>query len=117
MQHLALDVERFWFRDVMAGDPTALEASVNDGWHVPDDVATASVFALYRHEIELANVVIDAMSLDQPPANWPAERWSTWQFSDLQELMLHVITETAVHAGHLDSVRELIDGRQWLVLG
>jgi len=28
--------------------------------------------------------------------------------------MLHVITETACHAGHLDAVRELIDGRQWL---
>jgi Protein of unknown function (DUF664) len=30
--------------------------------------------------------------------------------------MLHVITETSVHAGHLDAVRELIDGRQWIVL-
>jgi hypothetical protein len=29
---------------------------------------------------------------------------------------MHVITETAVHAGHLDAVRELIDGRQWIVL-
>jgi Protein of unknown function (DUF664) len=29
---------------------------------------------------------------------------------------MHVITETAVHAGHLDAVRELIDGRQWMVL-
>jgi hypothetical protein len=27
-----------------------------------------------------------------------------------------VITETACHAGHLDAVRELIDGRTWLVL-
>jgi hypothetical protein len=27
---------------------------------------------------------------------------------------MHVVTETAVHAGHLDAVRELIDGRQWL---
>jgi uncharacterized protein DUF664 len=26
-----------------------------------------------------------------------------------------VITETACHAGHLDAVRELIDGQQWLV--
>jgi len=26
------------------------------------------------------------------------------------------MTETATHAGHLDIVRELIDGRQWLVL-
>jgi len=30
--------------------------------------------------------------------------------------MLHVIVETACHAGHLDAVRELIDGRRWLVL-
>jgi Protein of unknown function (DUF664) len=30
--------------------------------------------------------------------------------------MLLVITETAVHAGHLDAARELTDGRQWLVL-
>jgi hypothetical protein len=27
-----------------------------------------------------------------------------------------VITETATHAGHLDAVRELIDGRQHLVV-
>jgi hypothetical protein len=31
-------------------------------------------------------------------------------------MMLHVITETCLHAGHLDAVRELIDGHQWLVL-
>ena len=28
--------------------------------------------------------------------------------------MLPVIKETACHAGHLDAVRELIDGRTWL---
>jgi hypothetical protein len=32
------------------------------------------------------------------------------------EVLLHVITETACHAGHLDAARELIDGRQWIVL-
>ena len=26
---------------------------------------------------------------------------------------MHVITETACHAGHLDAVRELIDGETW----
>ena len=31
--------------------------------------------------------------------------------------MLHVLKETASHAGHLDAARELIDGRQWIVLG
>jgi Protein of unknown function (DUF664) len=28
----------------------------------------------------------------------------------------HMIKETACHAGHLDAVRELIDGRQWIVM-
>ena len=30
--------------------------------------------------------------------------------------MLHMIIETATHAGHLDAARELIDGHQHLVL-
>jgi hypothetical protein len=34
----------------------------------------------------------------------------------LRQTILHVIAETATHAGHLDAVRELIDGRTWLVL-
>jgi hypothetical protein len=34
----------------------------------------------------------------------------------LHETILHVLTETASHAGHLDIARELIDGHQWLVL-
>jgi hypothetical protein len=29
---------------------------------------------------------------------------------------MHVISETAVHAGYLDATRELLDGRQWTVL-
>ena len=35
---------------------------------------------------------------------------------DLREILLHVIAETATHAGHLDAARELINGRQWIVL-
>jgi hypothetical protein len=35
---------------------------------------------------------------------------------NLREVILHVLTETAVHAGHLDAARELIDGHQRLVL-
>ena len=34
----------------------------------------------------------------------------------LRDTVLHVITETATHAGHLDAVRELIDGRTWMIL-
>ena len=38
------------------------------------------------------------------------------RLENLREIILHVLTETAVHAGHLDATRELIDGRTWLVL-
>ena len=37
-------------------------------------------------------------------------------FPDLRYIMLHMITETACHAGHLDAARELIDGTQWIVV-
>lgn len=115
VHHLAVDVERFWFRKVFAGEPMRAEDDVENGWLLPTGITAEAVFALYRKEIERSDAIIDASSLDQAPANWP-ERWPTWRFDDLQELMLHVITETAVHAGHLDAVRELIDGRQHLVL-
>jgi Protein of unknown function (DUF664) len=32
----------------------------------------------------------------------------------VRAIVLHVITETAAHAGHLDAARELIDGRKWM---
>ena len=35
---------------------------------------------------------------------------------DERAALLHVVTETVVHAGHMDAVRELIDERQWLVV-
>jgi hypothetical protein len=28
-------------------------------------------------------------------------------------VLLHLLVETSTHAGHLDIVRELIDGRTW----
>ena len=115
VRHLAIDVERFWFRSIMAGqqvEPRGSDAAV---WQVAPDESAESILGLYRREIELANAIIAATPLDTPPASWP-EQWSDWRFHDLRETILHVITETACHAGHLDAVRELIDGRTWLVL-
>ena len=37
-------------------------------------------------------------------------------YEDLRDIVLHVITETACHAGHLDAARELLDGRAWRVV-
>lgn len=115
VRHLAIDVERFWFRSILAGqqvEPRESDAAV---WQVGADEPAGAIFDLYRHEIELANAIIAATALDTAPARWPDE-WGSWRLHDLREIILHVITETACHTGHLDVVRELIDGRTWLVL-
>jgi|SRR5215813_10318505 len=116
VQHLALDVERFWFRAVMAGEPMEPGDDAVDAWQVSPDVPAETVLNLYCGEIELADTIISATDLGTAPAWWPEDLFGSFRLNDLREIMLHVITETACHAGHLDAVRELIDGRRWLVL-
>ncbi len=118
ISHLTQDVERFWFRAVVAGEPSAIAgvAEENDAWHVPVEVSAAAALDAYRLEIERADAVIAATPLDAAPAWWPTDLFGDWRLGDLRSVLLHVIVETACHAGHLDSARELIDGRTWLVL-
>lgn len=112
VQHLALDVERFWFRCVVAGDQAEFHAE--DAWKVAPGVTPGDVLALYRSESEAADRVIAATALHQAPAWWP-EFMDGARMDDLRDVVLHVLVETATHAGHLDAARELIDRRQWLV--
>jgi hypothetical protein len=88
----------------------------DNAWQVPAGLTAAAVLDGYRREMELADAIIAATSLDSPPAWWPEELFGSWRLDDLREILLHVIVETATHAGHLDAARELIDGRQWIVL-
>jgi uncharacterized protein DUF664 len=117
VHHLALDVERFWFQEVVAGAAPAAGAGEEtaSAWQVPPGMAAADVLSLYRREIGRANEIIEATPLDAAPAWWP-EFFGSFRLADLRAVLLHVITETACHAGHLDAARELIDGRTWLVL-
>jgi uncharacterized damage-inducible protein DinB len=116
VNHLALDVERFWFHHVIAGVPESGGESAEDGWHVAADVPAADVLDSYRREIERANAVISSADLSESPRWWPEELFGSWRLNSVREIILHVITETACHTGHLDAARELIDGRQWVVL-
>jgi Protein of unknown function (DUF664) len=88
----------------------------DNAWHVPANLTGAAVLEAYRREIDLADAIIAATSLDSAPAWWPEGLFGSWRLNDLREILLHVIAETATHAGHLDAARELIDGRQWVVL-
>jgi uncharacterized damage-inducible protein DinB len=115
VRHLTLDVERFWFRAVVAGEQVPLPQG-DEGWQVPADEPADAVLAGYLRECALADDIIAGTSLDAWPAWWPDELFADLPRRDLRRTVLHVVTETATHAGHLDAVRELIDGRTWLVL-
>lgn len=115
VHHLAVDVERFWFRAVLAGEQVELHEG-DGGWRIPGGMSAAAVLDLYRDEAERADAVVAARGLEDGPAWWPGELFPDLPVRDLRRILLAVTTETATHAGHLDAVRELIDGRTWLVL-
>jgi hypothetical protein len=114
VRHLALEVERFWFRGAVAGEPITL-TSGDEAWQVPADVPAAAILDLYRDEIARADAIIAATPIDAMPKWWP-DFFTDFPPRPLRRTILHVITETAAHTGHLDAARELIDGGQWLVL-
>ena len=76
----------------------------------------ATVMDTYRRQAEHADVVLRTTTLDQAPEWWPVNLFGSWRLHTVREVLFHVITETATHAGHLDAARELLDGRRWLVL-
>jgi uncharacterized damage-inducible protein DinB len=114
VSHLTFHVERFWFRDVFAGQDVARDDDPKDAWIVAPGDGLA-IIARYREECTLADEVIAAHSWSDEPAAWP-DFFGSWRLSNLYEILLHVVTETAQHAGHLDIVREMIDGTQYMVL-
>lgn len=122
VRHLTLDVERFWFPGVIAGDPDVagqLAAGAEAHWHAPEHMTAAEIFDDYRCAIARADDVLGAVAatdgaLERPPAVWPVQIWPDWRLPDVRSILLHVLTEVACHAGHLDAARELLDGTTWL---
>lgn len=124
VRHLTVSDERYWFDTVMGG--AALDYWPPEGdspddtladWRVRDDEPADQVIAEYRRAIDRSDAVIGALELDAPPRI--TEAWwakAGLRFPDLRSVIVHVIVETATHAGHLDAARELLDGRQHLVL-
>ncbi|MCQ9707735.1 MULTISPECIES: DinB family protein [Streptomyces] len=97
VRHLALDVERFWFQAVFAGDAEVIAslAGMGDAWQVGEGADAGAVLERYRVEARIADRLAAGGVADAPLAWWPGH------FEGEQ---------------HLDAARELIDGRRWLVL-
>jgi hypothetical protein len=118
VNHLSIDVERFWFQAVVTGEQSVVEevlTSSDNAWEVGAGEPAEAVLQRYRNNIERADAIIATRSLDATPAWWP-DFFGSWRLNSVREIVVHVVTETATHAGHLDSARELIDGKLHLVL-
>ncbi|WP_455352128.1 DinB family protein [Streptomyces sp. SYSU K217416] len=102
VKHLTA-VELNWFAWAYAGADVALLEDESE----PAAETTESLLAAYREAVARSNEIIDACDdLDWPGARSlretdpPSMRW----------LLVHMIEETARHAGHADILREQIDG-------
>jgi uncharacterized damage-inducible protein DinB len=115
IKHVTL-TERQWMRFIQVG-PSAMawdQSSVGD-WlsafrMMPGDTLAGLLDEYARAAEETARLVAGLPDLDAtqplPEAPWfpPGARWSA------RRVLLHVIAETAQHAGHADIIRESLDG-------
>jgi len=83
-----------------------------DMWATPEETAE-SVIELYRQAWAHSDATIEALDLNSPGhVPW----WHTNPVT-LHRILVHVIAETARHAGHADILREQIDGAAGLRAG
>ena len=75
-------------------------------FHPPHEVGLDEVVAAYRQRAIATDATIGSLLLTQPSA-----RHSWAKGRDLRWVILHLINETARHAGHADARRELLDGK------
>jgi uncharacterized damage-inducible protein DinB len=116
IKHVA-SVEQNWVKFILEGpsampapDPSALAARDEEFRMGPGDTL-AGVLARYDEVAGRTTEVVSGLAdLDQsqplPEAPWfpPGARWSA------RRTLLHVMAETAQHAGHADIIREALDG-------
>ncbi len=108
VRHMA-EVERGWFRNVLAGEklPTIYSEDDRDGdWHVTGTDTWDEAHATWQSEIARAKESAAARSLDDVGVG--AHR--SGETFNLRWIMTHMIEEYARHNGHADLVRERIDG-------
>jgi hypothetical protein len=117
VRHLA-EVERATFRLLMAGQdvPRLFCSDTNrdgdfDG-AVPDPLVVAQAWAAWRAEVDFATrFVAEAPSLDITGDDPLNRHGSGGGLMSLREVLVGMIEEYSRHLGHVDLLRERIDGR------
>ncbi|MFC5289928.1 DinB family protein [Actinokineospora guangxiensis] len=108
VQHVT-EVERTWFRRVLAGEaappvyPSSPGSAGHDGGFTPDDGPFSSARRLWEDEVAHARSACAARDLGDSAAFGEGRVTVRWVYS-------HMIAEYARHCGHADLLRERLDG-------
>jgi hypothetical protein len=72
-----------------------------------DGVPLAQLVEEYERQCQRSNEIIAAHGLDETGrgTGWPSAG------ATLRWMLIHMVEETGRHAGHLDIIRELLDGQ------
>ena len=102
--------EQLWFEVVFLDRP-----GTGPGFEGPEDsemmvdgVPLAGLLDAYAAQCAVSNEIIAAHSLDETGHSTDEPEGS----ATLRYMVIHMLEETARHAGHLDTIRELLDGQK-----
>jgi hypothetical protein len=120
-------VEQTWARFVLEGpaerpdidwanvdwsNPPPEVAAYADGFRMLEDETLAGLLEAYDAQAAATDELVATVDLDArqplPKAPWfaPGATWSA------RRVFVHIVAETAQHAGHADIIRESIDGQK-----
>ena len=104
-------VERSWM-DYVLERKHSPDADYVAGFRMEPDETVADMLRLHREAAGETDAIVRDLALDHPV---PVPRDAPWFPQDIDAwsvrwVLLHLIQETARHAGHADIVREAVDG-------
>ena len=105
-------VERGWMDTVLQRKSDGAEGEYTAGFTLLPGESVADILALHRQTANETDTIVADLALDYPV---PVPRDAPWYPKDIDAwsvrwVLLHLIEETARHAGHADIIREAVDG-------
>lgn len=107
VKHLSL-VERWWFQENVGNEPHDFEFDAADpdaDFRIEDGETAEQIFGMYRASCTKSREVLAGVTLDDLIQGSKRSR-----DYNVRWVVVHMIEETARHVGHLDLIREQLDG-------
>ena len=106
-------VEESWMRFAVGGAELmeSVETDWENGFRLLPDETLADVLAAYEETARKTDALIAELDLDTSYP-LPEAPWFAKESRSVRRVVLHLIAETAQHAGHADIIRETLDGQK-----